>query len=143
MLIQRAGISAMPPSPPAWITGPTTLATPLIPDASTASRRSPRENLLPLNEQEFSIGHDDFEADDAETPLLGTTSMMVEKHEFGWDNEHPRRQVSIDRPVLVEKLCITNAEYLSYFRVSRKENKIQVPTSWMMDEDSEVEFKVH
>ena len=143
MLIQRAGApgSTLPPrgfAPPAWMSG----SAPPIPDAPTASRRPQRKDLLLLNEQVFTIGHDDFEADDANTPLLGTTT-TTEKYEFGWDNEHPRRQVSIDRPVLVEKLCITNAEYLSYLRETCKENEnLEVPASWAVAEDPGVEFKV-
>jgi formylglycine-generating enzyme required for sulfatase activity len=147
MLIQRAGTpgGTLPPrgfAPPAWMNGSRSVATALIPCASKASRRSPPKDLLLLNEQVFTIGHDDFEAEDSDTSLLGS-AMTAEKYEFGWDNEHPRRQVSIDRPVLVEKLCITNAEYLSYFRASgKKSQNPEVPASWVIAEDSGVEFKV-
>jgi len=148
MLIQRAGYpdGTLPPrgfAPPAWMTGSVSIATPLIPDASNASRRPHRKDLLLLNDQVFTIGHDDFEAEDAETPLPGTAMMMTKEYRFGWDNEHPRRQVSIDRPVLVEKLCVTNAEYLSYFRASlKKSQNLEVPASWVVAEDCGVEFKV-
>lgn len=146
MLIQRAGLpgGTLPPrgfAPPAWMTGSGPIATLLVPDTSVVARRPPLRELILLNEQVFTIGHDDFEAEDSDTPLLGNTT--TEKYEFGWDNEHPRRQVSIDRPVLVEKLCITNAEYLSYFRLSgKKSGNPEVPASWVIAEDTGVEFKV-
>lgn len=143
MLIQRAGTpgGTIPPqgfAPPPWMTSFASPPALILPDALLVSRRPALSNLIELPEQVFTVGHDDFEDEDPKTSV-GTTS----EYEFGWDNEHPRRQVVITKPVLVERLCITNAEYLAYFRLFKDEKKLQTPESWVVSPDEpEVGLKV-
>lgn len=70
-----------------------------------------------------------------------TSSSFEPHYEFGWDNEHPQRQVSISRPVHVEKHCVTNGEYLQFFRSTRNSSD-DFPASWVLSSDEDEEYKV-
>lgn len=151
MLIQRAGtpggtIAPKGFAPPPWLTSSSsdeTLAPLILPDPSTISQRPPISDLIALADQVFTIGHDDFETEDPEMSV-GQANPSHE-YEFGWDNEHPRRQVAIPKPVMVEKLCITNVEYLIFFRLFKDEKELQMPESWVLSDEADgsgVEFKV-
>lgn len=66
------------------------------------------DKQLTFGPTELWLGHDDFEAQDM-------SEKVVDRHEFGWDNEHPRRRVVVER-FKVDRLPITNREYLSFWR---------------------------
>ncbi len=124
MLIQRAGIEdgTIPPSGisrPLWALSP-----PIATNQLELLRSGPSfETTITLYPQAFTIGHDDFERDDISQPI-GTN------HEFGWDNEHPRREVCIEKAIRVEKWCISNAEYAQFFR---EKGNLLPPTSWVIE----------
>lgn len=138
MLIQRAGIpgGTLPPrgfARPVWAT----LPPPSLAALSTSSspRRPSDKDLITLPAQNFTIGHDDLESED---PITHDDS----SHEFGWDNEHPLRQVSISNPILVEKHCVTNAEYLAFFRATNLESSgSEFPASWVRADNGEYEVR--
>ncbi|KAF8322632.1 hypothetical protein DL93DRAFT_2071516 [Clavulina sp. PMI_390] len=142
MLIQRAGT-------PGGTIAPRGFAPPslenvhhlILPDKSSLTRPPPHA-LIQLHPGTFSIGHDDPEKLDLKTASLSE----AETYEFGWDLEHPKRQVTIPKQVLVEKLCITNAEYLVYFRLFQESKGLRMPDNWVPSEPStttdSVEFQV-
>jgi formylglycine-generating enzyme required for sulfatase activity len=117
MLIQRAGSGTLPPTcfttPPwtslaeVWNTSPT-----------------PQTKTVILGPAVVSLGHDDDEADDDDTRSL-------EGHEFGWDNEHPKRQVKIDR-FNIEWRPVTNGEFYQFY-IGIGRDKVSFPASWVND----------
>ena len=68
-----------------------------------------------------SVGCDDDEADD--------DKLDVVEHEFGWDNEHPRREVEVGE-FRIEWRPVTNGEFFAFF-VGAGKNKVQFPSSWV------------
>jgi formylglycine-generating enzyme required for sulfatase activity len=55
----------------------------------------------------------------------------VEGHEFGWDNEHPKREVDIGR-FKIEWRPVTNGEFYQFYTgVGR--DKASFPASWVDD----------
>jgi len=121
MLIQRAGDQdgTKPPRgvpPPDW-------------EALTrqwSARRVAEAGLikqLTLGPTELWLGHDDSEADDVQS-----TTNADDRYEFGWDNEHPRRKVVVEK-FKVDRLPITNGEYLSFW----KGKGGKPPCSWVVE----------
>ncbi|EJT98740.1 hypothetical protein DACRYDRAFT_57088 [Dacryopinax primogenitus] len=86
----------------------------------------PPSNPVPtflLEEGSISIGHDDFEAEDYAT----ADESWKETHEFGWDNETPRRLVR-HGSVRIEVAPITNAQYREWWEGSGR----TMPASWVL-----------
>jgi len=115
MLIQRAGTGTIPPSvggfsTPCW----ESLAEvwDAAPDPSSAT--------VTLGPATIELGHDDFEADDA--------SLDVRDHEFGWDNEHPRRKADVGE-FRIGWRPITNGQFYEYWKAA--EGKVKMPKSWV------------
>ena len=75
------------------------------------------------------MGHDDTESDD----LLHETAASIEGHNFGWDNESPRREVYV-HPFKAEWRPITNNEFLAFYL--SQSGKIPMPPSWVQDADT-------
>lgn len=73
----------------------------------------------------FEIGHDDIEAEDA-------TKAFDAGHSYGWDNESPRRSVTVDAFKLDAK-PISNLEYKGFVEQehARKPDSSVVPASWV------------
>lgn len=114
MLLQRAGTGTIPPSgflPPAWDVLAKTW------DAAPA----PAAPTVTLGPATITLGHDDDEADDASTDVDG--------HEFGWDNEHPRREVHVGQ-FKIEWRPVTNGEFYEFYHGAGK-GKVQYPASWI------------
>ena len=114
MLLQRAGTGTIAPTgflPPAWETLAETW------DAAPA----PSTATVTLGPETISLGHDDDEADDASTDVAG--------HDFGWDNEHPRREVHVGR-FKIEWRPVTNGEFFEFYHGEGK-GKVQYPASWV------------
>jgi formylglycine-generating enzyme required for sulfatase activity len=127
MLIQKAGDqdgTRPPPGvpPPDWAVLTRQWSASLVAEAGL-------DKQLTLGPTELWLGHDDFEAQDL-------SDYVVDRHEFGWDNEHPRRRVVVER-FKVDRLPITNGEYLLFWR--GKGGK--APCSWVV-EGGEVKVRV-
>jgi formylglycine-generating enzyme required for sulfatase activity len=118
MLVQRAGSGIVPPPTvtPDW----ETLAT--VWDKEVLATKGAPE-VVRIGPSEVTLGHDDFEAEDASAP-----DGWKSHYEFGWDNEHPRRTTSIGA-VDVSTRPITNGDYLAYLAsIGKAEN---IPASWV------------
>ncbi|KAJ6583987.1 DUF323 domain-containing protein [Mycena vulgaris] len=125
MLLQRAGSGTLPPpgfTPPPW--------------ASLAetwnSMPQPASSTVTLGPATVTLGHDDNEAED-EVPGKDTD---VAGHEFGWDNEYPKREVHVDE-FRIEWRPVTNGQFFKY-RASQGDGKVPLPASWV-----EVEGEMH
>ncbi|OBZ71212.1 hypothetical protein A0H81_08707 [Grifola frondosa] len=114
MLLQRAGTGTLPPtgfSPPVW----SVLA------ESWERLPAPDTLTVTLGPETLTVGHDDSEAEDDTTDVAG--------HEFGWDNEHPKRTVHVPE-FKIEWRPVTNGEFYEFFIGEGKE-QVQLPASWV------------
>ena len=120
MLIQRAGSGTLPPTgfiTPSW----TSLA------ERWNTSPAPLSKTVTLGPAVVSLGHDDDEADDDDNKSL------VGSHEFGWDNEHPNRQVDIRR-FKIEWRPVTNNEFYQFYIASgARSDQVSFPASWVDD----------
>jgi formylglycine-generating enzyme required for sulfatase activity len=66
---------------------------------------------------------------------MDTDNVDVEEHEFGWDNEHPKREVYVDK-FSIEWRPVTNGQFYNFYQGSGK-GKVQLPASWV-DKDGEI-----
>ena len=90
---------------------------------------------IELGPEDVVLGHDDPEQDDDDTALLDGSSW-----EFGWDNEHPRRTVSLGKAIRVGSRCITNGEYETYWLAERAAGRaVETPKSWVISDADEVQ----
>lgn len=135
MLIQRAGSpnGTRPPqgfAPPSWLTLHRSES---FQKLSWPLTRPSQEDLIPLDPLSFTVGHDDFEAEDRQLPSL--YSSKDETFDFGWDLEHPKRSVSVSKTVYVEKACVTNSEFLAFYTAQTSSSTSQynypLPASWI------------
>ncbi|TFK88710.1 hypothetical protein K466DRAFT_598405 [Polyporus arcularius HHB13444] len=120
MLLQRAGTGTIPPSgffPPPW----------KVLAETWDSLPQPQTQTVTLGPAEVVLGHDDNEADDDSTDVLG--------HSFGWDNEHPERTVHVDK-FKIEWRPVTNGQFYEFYMGAGKD-KVQFPKSWI-EVDGEV-----
>ncbi|GLB38624.1 putative histidine-specific methyltransferase, SAM-dependent [Lyophyllum shimeji] len=127
MLIQRAGTGTLPPpgfAVPPW----TSLA------ATWDSAPQPKTKTVTLGPALVTLGHDDAEADDTD-PVLAT---KVDGHEFGWDNEHPKRTVQVAK-FEIEWRPVTNGQFYDFYTGAGK-GKVQLPASWV-DEGGEIRVR--
>lgn len=120
MLLQRAGSGTIPPSgfiQPPWAS----LA------ANWNSDPGPSSPTVTLGPATISLGHDDLETEDAD-PQKSTD---VAGHEFGWDNEHPRRDVRVEE-FKISWRPVTNGEFYEFYKGRLDEkDKIALPASWI------------
>jgi formylglycine-generating enzyme required for sulfatase activity len=122
MLIQRAGSGTIPPAgftPPPW----SSLAD--FWDAAPGTT----SHVVTLGPTTVSLGHDDFEADDTDLEK----SQHVDTHEFGWDNESPKREVHVDE-FRIEWRPVTNGQFYRFYK-SQPKGYVQFPASWVEDGD--------
>jgi formylglycine-generating enzyme required for sulfatase activity len=117
MLIQRAGTGTVPPSVGGFVT-------PCWDSLAEAWDATPAPNsaTVTLGPTTVELGHDDYEAHDA--------SLDVRDHEFGWDNEHPRRKVNVSE-FRIEWRPVTNGGFYKFWKAA--EGKVPVPKSWVMN----------
>lgn len=92
---------------------------------------STQETKVTLGPCVVSVGHDDLEADDYQSETL-----YGEEHEFGWDNEHPKRDLEVKK-FTIERKPISNGEYHQFW--STKEGT-KPPASWIV-KDSVVQVR--
>ncbi|KAI0252125.1 C-type lectin protein [Lactifluus subvellereus] len=120
MLIQRTGTGTVPSSvggfaTPCWESlAETWDATP-----------PPINTTVTLGPTTVEPGHDDYEAHDA--------SLDVRDHEFGWDNEHPRRKVDVGE-FRIEWRPVTNGEFYEFWKAAK--GNVPMPKSWVMNDSN-------
>jgi L-histidine Nalpha-methyltransferase / hercynylcysteine S-oxide synthase len=118
MLLQRAGSGTLPPpgfTPPPWSSLLRTWDA--IPQPASSS--------ITLGPAIVSIGHNDPEVDDADPEK----TLDVRDHEFGWDNEHPRRDVQVEE-FRIEWRPVTNGQFYEFWKGEGR-GKVQLPASWV------------
>jgi L-histidine Nalpha-methyltransferase / hercynylcysteine S-oxide synthase len=114
MLIQRAGTGTIPPpgfTPPPW-------------DSLSKfwdSTPDPISSTVTLGPTTVSLGHDDLEADDI-------VAEVIEDHESGWDNEHPKREVHVNK-FRIDWRPVTNGQFYDFYKSS--EGTVEFPASWV------------
>lgn len=116
MLLQRAGFPGGTIQPPGFATPPFEQLA-----ESWNSAPQPSETSVTLGPATVVLGHDDPEGDDDTLTVVG--------HEFGWDNEHPRREVQIEK-FRIEWRPVTNGEFHSFFQ-GAGHGKVKLPSSWV------------
>lgn len=121
MLLQRAGTGTLPPpgfSPPLWES------------LSTSWNSTPGTNskMVILGPEDISLGHDDDES--ADSSPASNINAEVRDHEFGWDNEHPRRVVHVDK-FAIEWRPVTNGEFYAFYKNGKE--KLEYPASWIKE----------
>lgn len=115
MLLQRAGSGTIPPSgfiPPPWEVLAESWDKQPLPDTETVT----------LGPAEVTLGHDDDESQDDSTE-------GVLEHSFGWDNEHPKRTVKVEK-FKIEWRPVTNGQFYEFYTGPGK-GKVQFPKSWV------------
>ena len=118
MLLQRAGSGSIPPPGfriPNW------------PSLAIAWNENSyaESDTLALGPATVVLGHDDNEGWDA------APEDMIESHEFGWDNEHPKRAVHVGE-FKIEWRPVTNGQLYQYY-IGAGKNQVQLPASWVDD----------
>ncbi|KAL0579890.1 hypothetical protein V5O48_002137 [Marasmius crinis-equi] len=127
MLLQRAGTGTIPP--PGFA----------IPDWKSLSEHwntlpLPKESTVKLGPAAVAVGHDDYEADDK----LPDKEKDVANIEYGWDNEHPRREVQVGE-FRIEWRPVTNGEFYATFKTKR--DQFELPASWIEGKSGEVQVR--
>lgn len=118
MLLQRAGTGTIPPTgfnPPVWSS--------LV--ESWKQIPQPKTATVTLGPASITLGHDDDEEEDESTDVQG--------HQFGWDNEHPKREIQV-RKFKIEWRPITNGEFYEFFFPAANRGRrgdVQFPASWV------------
>lgn len=115
MLLQRAGTGTLPPpgfSPPDWLSL----------SAGWDSAPEPESSTVTLGPAIVKIGHDDSEPEDL-------TSATAADHEFGWDNEHPRREVAVGEFNITWR-PVTNGQFYEFYK-SKDGQNLEMPASWI------------
>ena len=85
-----------------------------------------------LGPARITLGHDDFEEEDSDPEK--TTQLAG--HEFGWDNEHPRREVEVEE-FRISWRPISNGEFYEFWR-GDGQGRVKLPASWI-EIDGEVQ----
>ncbi|KAF8158186.1 DUF323 domain-containing protein [Crassisporium funariophilum] len=120
MLLQRAGTGTLPPTgfiSPSW----SSLA------AGWAAAPAPEARTVTLGPATVILGHDDAEAEDDIFPDA------IQGHEYGWDNESPKREVHVDK-FEIEWRPVTNGEYYQFY-IGQGAGKVDLPASWVENDD--------
>ena len=128
MLLQGAGIPGGSLPPPGFATPQWEM---LAEQWNAIS--PPAEPTVALGPETVVFGHDDPEAEDENSDK----ATVVDGVEFGWDNEHPRREVEV-KPFKISWRPVTNGEFYDYWKGKGKE-EVQMPASWI---ETEGEVKV-
>ncbi|TFK24369.1 DUF323 domain-containing protein [Coprinopsis marcescibilis] len=121
MLIQRAGSGTLPPS---GFTAPHWESLAQSWDAAPV----PQEKTIRLGPATISLGHDDDEEEDSSD----TDPAHIAQHEFGWDNEHPKRELVV-KEFAIEWRPVSNGEFYAFYSGEGK-GKIELPASWVAED---------
>ncbi|KIJ38753.1 hypothetical protein M422DRAFT_69010 [Sphaerobolus stellatus SS14] len=138
MLIQRAGAGTLPPPkfPRPQFEELASVWDDEYTDFYASSIGGTSTSTITLGPQKISIGHNDLEADDALLPFDPT-------HAFGWDNEHPKREVQL-QPFRISWRPVTNGEFRAYWAdpaKNRGNDKVNMPASWVEDSDGKLRVR--
>ncbi|KAF9220882.1 DUF323 domain-containing protein [Gyrodon lividus] len=128
MLLQRAGTGTIPPpnfTPPPWES--------LLASWNNASK--PASETIVIEATTVSLGTDDIEAGDTDP----AKSFDLPGHVFGWDNESPSRQVSVET-FRISWRPITNGEFFEFYNGAGN-GKTKFPASWVKNEGEEVQVR--
>ncbi|KAJ2927919.1 hypothetical protein H1R20_g9182, partial [Candolleomyces eurysporus] len=120
MLIQRAGTGTIPPAGftvPHWKSLATAWNEAPVPDNDT----------VVLGPETITLGHDDPE--DQDLQHSGDDAL---NHEYGWDNESPKRVVEVEK-FSISWRPVTNGEFYSFFTGEGK-GKVERPASWIEED---------
>jgi formylglycine-generating enzyme required for sulfatase activity len=71
------------------------------------------------------LGHGDVESEDV------TKESEVDGHEFGWDNESPRREVEV-QPFKIDWRPVTNGQFFEFWQT--RKDTVKMPKSWIQAE---------
>lgn len=118
MLLQRAGTGTLPPpdfTRPNWASL----------EAIWKAAPKPKSSTVTLGPATVSLGHDDIEADDDEP----SKSLQVDGHEFGWDNESPKRDVQVEE-FRIDWRPVTNGDFYEFYK-NGGQDKVKFPASWV------------
>ena len=85
----------------------------------------PKEPTVKLGPATVTLGHDDYEEEDSD---LEKTTRLV-GHEFGWDNEHPRREVEVAE-FRISWRPISNGEFYEFWK-GDGQGRVKLPASWI------------
>ena len=127
MLIQRAGSGTIPPpdfTPPPW----ESLA------QTWNALPKPASPTVTLGPATVTLGHDDVESED-EDP---SKKMDVKGHEFGWDNESPKREEEV-KEFRISWRPVTNGEFYAFYTNDGK-GEVTLPASWV-EIDGEIQVR--
>ncbi|KAG8923205.1 hypothetical protein FRC01_013058 [Tulasnella sp. 417] len=132
MLIQKAGDvdGTLPPpgfAKPQWET---------LQKLPAWSQALPTSTVTLEGGVEISLGHDDIEAEDNFDQVNSPT------HEFGWDNESPKRTTKLgEKAVKIETRPILNREYYDFWVKERKDGGFALPGLWVLDSERNVQVR--
>lgn len=121
MLLQRAGTGTIPPSDfmkPDW-------------ESLAASWNAAPKSMcqtITLGPETVTLGHDDVEAEDSHPDKV----RAVEGHEYGWDNEHPKRKVEVEQ-FEISWRPVTNGEFYEFY-LGHGKDKVELPASWVVED---------
>lgn len=121
MLLRRAGQGTLPPpgfTAPPWATLSSAWDSAPLPESSTVT----------LGPETLVLGHDDSESND--------DALVTPDHEFGWDNEHGKREVQVDQ-FKVDWRPISNGDFYNFYK-GKGHGKVKFPEGWV-----EIDGKVH
>mgnify|MGYP001317666552 CR=1 FL=1 len=121
MLIQRAGSGTIPPpgfTAPPWQS--------LAAEWDTAAQ--PESETVVLGPGLVTLGHDDAEDDDGVLLDVGGSA-----HEFGWDNEHPKRVVEVPE-FRISWRPVTNGQFYQFWKTKGEDVKVDLPASWIEED---------
>ncbi|KAF8843379.1 DUF323 domain-containing protein [Paxillus ammoniavirescens] len=128
MLLQRAGTGTIPPpdfTPPPWES--------LLGSWNAAPK--PASPTTVIRATTITLGTDDIEAEDTNP----AKSLDLSSHVFGWDNESPSRQVSVDT-FRISWRPITNGEFFEFYSGAGK-GQTKFPASWVKNQGGEVQVR--
>ncbi|KDQ20887.1 hypothetical protein BOTBODRAFT_100423 [Botryobasidium botryosum FD-172 SS1] len=108
--------------PPAWK---------LLPPPETSAEEpsfpiTPPATQITIPTTKITLGHDDPESADHQADEKESDA----PHEYGWDNESPKREVAVPGKARIEGRCVSNAEYRAFWESEGK--KKSMPASWIM-----------
>jgi L-histidine Nalpha-methyltransferase / hercynylcysteine S-oxide synthase len=86
----------------------------------------PISRTITIGPETLVMGHDDCENDDT----LSYLEHQFAGHEFGWDNESPKREFLIEK-FRIDTRPITNGEFYDFWE--QKDIDIPIPVSWVQE----------
>lgn len=87
--------------------------------------KPPAHSMVTLGPETVVIGHNDPE----ELDEVERYKYDLKDVEYGWDNEHPERQVRVEQ-FRIEWRPVTNGEFYEFYQVEGKD-MVKLPASWV------------